>query len=214
MFKITSFHRLLSFVLLITFTSFFMGPTNLFSQQQKELEEQEKKNPKIIFKKPISDSTKISTSADTSKGKIIFKKSYFSKEDEIRLISCEKFELYGEVKMVGEKGKFLIQAMGNNHRSIKMVNQAYKTKENGKVLMGLGVVATLATLLTIPYVEVGKAKSGGYVTTYYWLPCITIGSIIGGIGYSKYNSLEKKLDEAVRKYNEDLIIQKQDNNSK
>lgn len=212
MFKITSFYRLLSFVLLILYTSFFIVPTNLFSQQKKETTEQEKKKSKIIFNEQISDSIRVSTSTDTSKSNIIFKKSYFLKRDKIRLISTEKFELYGEEKMIGNKGKFLIQAIGNNQRAIDMVNQAYKIREKGNVFMVLAGVGVFVGLLTIPYVEVGQTRSGNYITTYFWIPPITIGGILGGIGYSKYNSLEKNLDNAIKVYNEDLIIQKQDDN--
>ena len=110
--------------------------------------------------------------------------------------------------MVGKKGEYLIQAMGSNQRAIGMVNEAYKAKETGTLLMGLGVATALVTLALLPTVELGSTESGEYVTTYYWLPFITIGGIIGGIGYVKYNSVEKKLDEAVKMYNEDLVIQK------
>lgn len=214
MFMTTSHHRFVSFFLLLLFLNFFLGTTKILAQQQNKTNNQEKKKSKIIFNKQLSDSTKIDTSADTSKSKITFGKSYFLKKDEIKLISSKEFEMYGETKMVGEKGELLIRAMGNNQHAIEMINLSYKTKKTGKVLMGLGVVISLVTLFTLPYVELGGTESGGYKTTYYWFPFITIGAVVGGIGYAKYNSLEKNIDKAIKVYNADLIMQKPDADSK
>lgn len=214
MFKITLIHRIISSCLLILFINLSISSSNVFSQQQNETKPKKEIKPKIIFENQGSDTIKSSSLQDTTKSKIIFKNSYFMKKDELKLISSKKFEFKGEEKMVGDKGEYLIEAMGSNQRAISMVNEAYKTKENGKLLMVLGVAAALVTLAIIPAVELGSTESGGYVTTYYWLPFITVGCIVGGIGYSKYNSVEKKLDEAVKIYNEDLVIQTENDDSK
>ena len=203
MFKISLVHRIISSFLLIFLINLFISSTLVFSQQQTKKEIK----PKIIFKQQSADTTK-SSLQDTTKSKIVFTNSFFAKKNELKLISSKKFEFRSEEKMVGKKGEYLIQAMGSNQRAIGMVNEAYKAKETGTLLMGLGVATALVTLALLPTVELGSTESGEYVTTYYWLPFITIGGIIGGIGYVKYNSVEKKLDEAVKMYNEDLVIQK------
>ena len=149
-----------------------------------------------------------------TKPKIIFKDSYFAKKDELKLISSQQFEYKGEQKMVGDRGVFLKLAMSDNQRAISMVDEAYRARENGKLLMGLGVAAALVTIATLPYVEVGSTETDVSVTTYYWFPFITIGCIFGGMGYSKYVSLEKHLDNAVRSYNEDLTIPDRNDSSK
>lgn len=214
MFRVTSFHRLMSILLSILFIRFFFNTSKIFAQEQEQPLNKELLKPKVIFNNQVPDSTVNFKSTDTTKAKVIFNKSFFLRKDAIRLISSTQFELHGEERMVGDRGQFLIEAMNKNQRAIDGVHQAYKTKDTGTTLMVLAGVGFVVGLLTIPTVELGQEQSGNTVTTYYWLPPVTIAAILGGIGYAKHSSLEKKLDDAVKIYNDDLINQKQDDLSK
>ena len=210
MYRITNSHRIISVFLITLFFNLVIGSTFASAQQkntQALLNNSTANNMSTI---QIPDSTKIHFFQDQQKAKIIFNEEYFEKKIELKLISSSKFEVEGETKLVGQKGINLKAAMGENTNAIALVDDAYRVRESGMLLMGLGVAAALVTFLVAPAVEIGETESGYYTTTYYWLPFVTVGCVLGGLGLAKYNSLERRLSVAVLTYNDDLNRPKDD----
>ncbi|MBU8922661.1 MAG: hypothetical protein KOO63_12655 [Bacteroidales bacterium] len=199
MYKNPRIKRIISLVLLMCFTF----SVNLSAQQTSEKESDKSTKKKIVFQKDTG-----STAADSLKAlkesRIIFKKNTYSQTDVLKLVTTKTFEKGGQRKDIGENGQNIILAMGDNQEAIDMVNGAYKTRKSGKALMVVGVIAALATLIALPVVELGEQDSDSYTTTYYFLPFVAVGTILGGIGFTKYHSLEGNLHKAVKVYNKDL----------
>lgn len=198
--------RFPSIFFLLIYLYLFINPSQSYCQQDSDSTQTEKRKPRIIFKNQQNESLNVLPS-DSTKANIIFKKSYYLKQGKINLLNEDKFQLYDEEKFVGDEGEFLIEAFGSNQRAIDQVNEAYRIKDQGNLFMILAGVGVIIGLATIPMVKIGESNSGHYTTTYYWLPPVTIGTILGGIGYAKYTSLESNLDKAVKMYNDDLSDQ-------
>jgi hypothetical protein len=203
MVKMTLFRRFMTLFFSIIAIRFFLIAGKTFAQEQEPPIQNEMIKPKIIFDNQSSDSAIVPKPGDGAK--IIFKKSYLVKKDALRLISSTQFEMYGQEKMIGDKGQFLIEAMKNDQRAIDRVHQAYRKKESGDLLMVLAGVGFVVGMLTIPTVDIGETQSGNTVTTYYWLPPVTIAAVLGGIGYARHSSLEKSLDDAIKTYNDNMV---------
>ena len=180
-----------------------IGNYQLFSQENNQ-----DNKPKIIFNKnaqKLSNDQMISNT-DSTKGKIIFSKDILVKSELITLRSSREFQKNNNKYLIGEKGFNLKNEMVNNELSKSLVDQAYNKQSSGTALMVIGGAIMLAGyILPSTWVELDEQQSGNYVKTWYWLPGVTIGCIIGGIGLSKRSSLTKDLQKAVDKYNEDFV---------
>lgn len=200
MFHLTTIHRIIALGLSVL----IIGITSIPALAQ------EKTNPRIIFKDtaPV-DTTKISVPAatvDSTGAAVIFKKEP-ARDDIITLISSDQFRFHEKVSDVGDGGELLKKAMGNNKRAIDMVDAAYSSRSLGTLLMILGGITIIIGIVTIPTtkVDLGSTSDGSYQVSYFWLPLVTLGTLIGGFGWIKHSGLSKNLREAVQTYNDDLL---------
>ena len=164
--------------------------------------------PKIIFNNEKveinSTSNSIPAKDSTKVAKIIFKQNLKLDSQLIELLSEHQYKIGGHDFMVGDNGDNLKQSMGNKLEAIRKVDHAYSKRKTGLALMILGgVVAVVGIAATSTWVT-HEEDNGAYRTTYYWIPGITIGAILGGIGYVSYTSVHKNLREAVDFYNSGL----------
>lgn len=147
------------------------------------------------------DSLQASAAGQTEKPKVIFTKSLQLDEKKIELISTDYFNFGGEKRSVGDDGAGLKRAMGINSEAADLVDRAYSKRTTGAVLMGIGgAIAVVGLVLQSSHVQL-SSSSGNNTATVYWMPGVTIGTIVGAIGYIQYSSLRRNLYEAVDFYN-------------
>lgn len=163
---------------------------------------------KIIFKNSQQQDSSIIQIPDTNKQKIIFKKSINDNSENIELLSSEQFRYRGEMHLIGDDGFNIKKVMSQNPKAVEMVENAYSKRSTGTILMIVGGITVVAGyILPTTWVKLDENKSGSYIETWYWFPGVTLGAVLGGIGYSNYSSLTGKLKEAVDFYNRSLIQQ-------
>lgn len=161
---------------------------------------------KIIFNNSHEKDTSTTQISDTNKQKIIFQKNINDSNDNIELLSSEQFRYRGEMYLIGDDGFNLKSAMSQNPKAVEMVEKAYSKRSTGTILMIVGSITVVAGyILPTTWVKLDENKSGSYIETWYWFPGVTLGAVVGGIGYSNYSSLTGKLKEAVEFYNQSII---------
>ncbi|MGE5682091.1 MAG: hypothetical protein ACM34K_14580 [Bacillota bacterium] len=201
------------------FAFFFISTAVLSGQDSTKISDAVKK-PRIIFnssevsqkdslaKSPVQEPSAIADSANMglqSKPKITFKKNLILDENKIELISEDRFRFGSSESLVGQSGEELKKAMGKNFEAVAMVDGAYSKKSVGAVLMGIGGAVAIASIaLQSTWVKQEEQQHGNVTVTRYWIPGITIGAIIGAIGYVQFSSLKRNLNEAVEYYNSKL----------
>ncbi len=205
----TTHKKIVSILVLVVFV-IYISP--IFSAcflyaQEKAPEKDADNKPKIIFKSSAEpDSLKRqSTKPDTAKPKIIFENKQLLISGQIKLLTTKQFRVDDQTHFVGENAINLKGFMGRNPEAIALIDQAYDKHNTGTTLMVIGgIVAAAGFALPLKIAETE--------TSYYlWFPGVTLGVVIGGIGFSKYNSLKRDLFDAVKMYNENLARQNPDN---
>ncbi len=167
---------------------------------------------KIIFNDSQQKDTSTYQVSDTNKQKIIFQKNINDSNDNIELLSSEQFRYRGEMHSVGNDGVNIKKAMSQNLKAVEMVENAYRKRSTGTILMIVGGITVVAGyVLPTTWVKLDEHKSGSYIETWYWFPGVTLGAVIGGIGYSKHSSLTGNLNKAVDFYKQSLGQQNEQN---
>ncbi|TAK54775.1 MAG: hypothetical protein EPO24_12810 [Bacteroidetes bacterium] len=170
---------------------------------------QESGKPKIIFKAEPGQHN-ISPSqirSDSSKPKIIFQDNAALDSRKIILQSSEYYQMDGQTYPVGEDGVNLKMAMQSNPEAVEKVASAYRKRTTGTVLMVLGGgLAVAGVVVSSTHVTVSEQTSGNTTYSVVWLPLVTAGVIVGGIGYVNHSALGSNLQEAVQLYNDSLTV--------